>query len=68
MRIGILVLTSDHRAVCKEVSDVISSEWRAARLGRRRRVFTRRRVFLTSCRTYLGHRCWGSVLIFGATV
>ena len=47
VRIGIGVLTSDHRALCGEVPYVISSGWRDARLDKRRRVFTRWRILST---------------------
>ena len=50
MRIGTVVFTSDHRASWMEVSDVISSGWRDARLAIRRRVFTRRWI----CRHLVG--------------
>ena len=66
MRIGTGVLTSNHRVLCGEVSVVISSGELAARLAKRRRVFYRRRILSTSCRTNLGHRCMGSVPLFGA--
>ena len=60
------VVTCDHMAFCGEVGDLIFSGWRAARLAKRKRVFTRLRMLSTSRRTDLGQRCWGSVPIFGA--
>ena len=65
MRMGTGVLTSDHRALCWEVPDVIFSGWRAARLAKRRRVFTRLRMLSKSRRRDLGQRCLKGVLFFG---
>jgi hypothetical protein len=58
VRIGTGLLTSDHMAFCGEVSDVISSRWRAARIARRRRVFTHQRILSTFYRNNLSRRCW----------
>ena len=68
VRMGTGVLTSDHKALCGKVSDVTFSEWRVARLAKRRGGggFTRLRLLSTSRRTDLGQRCWGSVPFFRA--
>jgi len=54
VRIGTRVFTSDHMTSWAEVSDVISSGWRASMLAMRRRGFSRLRMLSTSCRTDLG--------------
>ncbi len=64
MRNGNGALTSCQRAIWKEVSDMVPSELRAARLAKRRRVFTHRRILSTSCRTDLGQRGWGGSPLF----
>jgi hypothetical protein len=49
-------LTSCQRVVWEEVSHTVPSGLRAARLAKRRVVFTRRRILSTFCRTDLGQR------------